>query len=69
MSGYQLQYSTKKNMKKSKTKTFKGQYKLNGSVKKLKKNKKYYVRVRSYKIVNGKRYYSKWSKVKTVKTR
>ena len=69
VSGYQLQYSTKKNMKKSKTKTFKGQYKLNGSVKKLKKNKKYYVRVRSYKIVNGKRYYSKWSKVKTVKTR
>ena len=33
------------------------------------KGKKYYVRVRSYKIVNGKKVYSKWSKVKSVKTK
>ena len=31
--------------------------------------KKYYVRVRTYKIVNGKRDYSSWSKVKSVKTK
>ena len=31
--------------------------------------KKYYVRVRSYKTVNGKRNYSKWSAIKAVKTK
>ena len=29
--------------------------------------KKYYVRVRTYKTVNGKKVYSSWSKVKSVK--
>ena len=31
--------------------------------------KKYYVRVRTYKTVNGKKVYSSWSKVKNVKTK
>lgn len=31
--------------------------------------KKYYVRVRTYKIANGKKVYSAWSKVKSVKTK
>ena len=31
--------------------------------------KKYYVRVRTYKIVNGKKVYSSWSKVKSIKTK
>ena len=39
------------------------------TVKKLKSKKKYYVRVRSYKIVNGKKVYGKWSEVKAVKTK
>lgn len=39
------------------------------TVKKLKANKKYYVRVRTYNKVNGKKIYSAWSKVKTVKTK
>ena len=42
-------------------------------VKKLKGKKKYYVRVRTYKLVkiNGKnvKLYSSWSKVKSVKTK
>ena len=33
---------------------------------KLAKNKKYYVRVRTYKVVSGKTYYSSWSGAKTV---
>jgi len=32
----------------------------------LKSGRKYWVRVRTYKTVNGKKYYSAWSKVKTV---
>ena len=33
----------------------------------LKKNKTYYVKVRAYKNVDGKRVYGKWSDVKRVK--
>lgn len=34
---------------------------------KLKKKKKYYVRVRAYLETNGVKKYSKWSKIKSVK--
>ena len=36
------------------------------TIKKLKKNRKYYVRIRTYKMINGKKYTSAWSKAKTV---
>ncbi|MDR1042537.1 MAG: fibronectin type III domain-containing protein [Clostridiales Family XIII bacterium] len=39
------------------------------AVSKLKKNKKYQVRIRAYKTVNGKKYYSEWSKTRTVKVK
>jgi uncharacterized repeat protein (TIGR02543 family) len=39
------------------------------SVGKLKKGKKYQVRIRAYKTVNGTNYYSAWSKAKTVKVK
>ena len=35
--------------------------------KKLKKGKAYQFRVRTYTTINGKPYYGKWTKVKTVK--
>ena len=35
----------------------------------LKSSKKYYVRIRTYKIVNKKTYYSSWSKKKNVTTK
>ena len=38
------------------------------TIKKLAAGKKYYVRVRSYRKAGGKKLYSKWSAVKTVKT-
>ena len=37
--------------------------------KKLKKNKKYYFKVRAYKTAEGKKYYSAYSKVKAVKVK
>lgn len=68
--GYQIQLATNKNFKKNKkTVTVKGAKKTVKTVKKLKAKRKYYVRVRTYKTVNGKKYYSKWSKVKTIKTK
>ena len=39
------------------------------TIKKLKAKKKYYVRIRTYKKVNGKTYYSGWSKAKNVTTK
>ncbi len=68
-SGVQISYSTKKSMKNAKTVTVKGSSSKAKTVKKLKKKTKYYVKVRSYKTVGGKTYYSSWSKVKTVKTK
>ena len=68
--GYQLQYSTSKNFKKNKkTVTIKKNTTTYKNIYNLKANKKYYVRVRTYKTVGKTKYYSKWSKVKTVKTR
>lgn len=64
--GYQLQYSVKKNMKSGKKKNVKAN-KTKLTVKKLKSGKKYYVRIRAYKTINGKKVYSKWSKKIKVK--
>ena len=68
--GYQVQVATDKKFKKNKkTVTVKKQKTTKTTVKKLKAKKKYYVRVRAYKTVNGKKVYSSWSKVKSVKTK
>ena len=68
--GYQVQVATNKKFKKNKkTVTIKKQKTTKTTVKKLKAKKKYYVRIRTYKIVNGKKVYSSWSKVKSVKTK
>ena len=68
--GYQVQVATDKKFKKNKkTATVKKQKTTKVTVKKLKAKKKYYVRIRTYKTVNGKKVYSSWSKVKTIKTK
>ena len=63
VSGYQVQYATSSSFKSAKSVKTTASSK---TISKLSKNKKYYVRVRSYKVVSGKTYYSSWSKVKTV---
>lgn len=73
VSGYQIQYSTDKKFKKNvKTKNC-AKKKSSFTVSKLKAKKKYYVRMRSYRIVkkNGKKIkvYASWSKVRKVKVR
>lgn len=69
--GYQVKYSTSKKFTKktSKTATVKKATTTSKTVKDLKKKKTYYVKVRSYKTVNGKKVYSDWSNVKKVKTK
>ena len=70
VSGYQIQVATDKKFKKNRKSVIVA--KQNASkktVKKLKPKKKYFVRVRAYKTVNGKKSYGKWSKIKSVKTK
>ncbi|MFQ9514873.1 MAG: discoidin domain-containing protein [Eubacterium sp.] len=63
--GYRIKYSLKANFKKAKTITTK---KLKATIKKLKKGKRYFIRVQAYKVVNGKKIYGTYSKkVKTKK--
>lgn len=66
INGYQLQYSTNKKFKKAKTKTIKSVSTKTKTYKAIKKGKRHFVRVRTYKIVNGRKYYSSWSRVKSV---
>ncbi len=69
-SGYELQYSTDKsfNSGSKKVKITKNKT-TSETVKKLKSKKKYYVRIRTFKTVNGKKYCSEWSKVKNIKVK
>lgn len=62
--GYQLQYAMNKKFKKKKSvQTKKTKY----TIKKLKKKKTYYIRVRAYKMNGKKKVYGRWSTVKKVK--
>lgn len=70
VSGYRIQYSTSSKFKKEiHTKTVKSYKTKSLKVKKLKAKKKYYVRIQTYKTVGGSKYYSGWSKAKSVKTK
>ena len=71
ITGYQIQYSTNKKFKKKATviKTIKKKSVTQLTVKKLKSKKKYYVRIRTYKTVKGKKYCSAWSKSKKATTK
>ena len=70
ITGYQIQLATnKKFTRNKKTVTVKGYKSVSKKVTKLKAKKKYYVKIRTYKTVGGTRYYSPWSKTKSVKTK
>ena len=66
VNGYEIQYALDKNYKKPKKATIKKVKETSKVISGLKKNKKYYVRVRTYQKASGKNYYSNWSKTKTV---
>ena len=68
--GYEILYSTNSKFKSgNKTINIKSNKTTSKTVKNLKKNKKYYVKIRTYKTVKGKKIYSSWSKVLKVKTK
>ena len=62
--GYEIKISTSNKFKKSTTKTkFLNSSNNNYTFSRLKSKKTYYVKVRAYKISNGKKLYGSWSKV------
>ena len=69
VTGYQVRYSLKKSMAKSKKKTVKSAKKKKLKVKKLKSKKRYYVQVRTYRKSGSKTVYSGWSKKKSVRVK
>ncbi len=64
--GYQIKYSTKKNMTAAKTVT---SGTLSKKITKLRSGKRYYFKVRAYKTADGSRIYGGWSSIKSVKVK
>lgn len=67
--GYQVYYSASKKRTGGKQITISKNSTTKKTISKLKSGKIYYVWVRTYKTVDGKKYYSTWSERKSVKTR
>jgi hypothetical protein len=64
--GYQLVYSTDSSFKSAKTVNITKNSTVSKTVSNLTAGKKYYVKVRSYKTIDGKKVYGAYSKVKSV---
>lgn len=69
VTGYQVRYSRSSSMSSAKTSTITSYKTTTKTVKSLKAKKKYYVQVRTYKTVNGVKYYSTWSAKKSIVTK
>lgn len=67
--GYEIQYSLNKKMKDAIVVDVNSAKTTSKKITELKGGKKYYVQIRTYKIVDGEKIYSDWSKAKTVKTK
>ena len=68
--GYQVTYAiNSKFTSGKKTVTVNSSKTMSKKITSLKAKKKYYVRVRIYKTFSGTKYYTEWSKTKTVKTK
>ena len=69
VSGYEIEYAGKKDFSDARSVTVKKAGTVRKAVKDLMSKKTYYMRIRCYKTVKGKAYYSAWSDRKSVKTR
>ena len=66
VSGYQIQYGTKRNMESAKKITVKNN---RATLKKLRAKQIYYVRARAYRMQNGKRLYGSWSSKRKIEVK
>ncbi len=69
ITGYQLQYSNTSAIRSGKIVSVKSYKRISRRFSKMKSGSTYYLRLRTYAVRDGKKYYSNWSKVKTVTTK
>ena len=67
VSGFQIKYARNRKFTKKKKSKNVGKYVQDKTIRGLKKGKTYFVRIRAYKKVSGKKIYGKWSKIKKAK--
>ena len=67
--GYEISYATNKKFKKASKVNVKKNNKNKKVLTKIKSNKVYYIKVRAYVIVNGKKVYGKYSKVRKIRSK
>ena len=67
--GYEISYATNKKFKKASKVNVKKNNKTKKVLTKIKSNKVYYIKVRAYVIVNGKKVYGKYSKVRKIRSK
>lgn len=68
VSGYQIQHATNSSFKNCKTKTISKNSITSSTITTNKSKQRYYFRVRTYKTINGTKYYSAWSATKNTTT-
>ena len=68
ISGYQVSYALKSSFKGAKNKNVAAKN-TTVTLKNLKSKKYYYLRVRTYQTVSGKKYYSEWSQISKIKVK
>ncbi len=66
VTGYEIKYGVKSSFSGAKTMTVSSYKTTSKTISSLTAGKKYYVKMRCYKTVNGVKYYSKWGSTKTV---
>ena len=69
VTGYQIKYSTASNFSGGKSVYIKKNTSAKKTLTSLKSKKTYYVKVRSYKTVNGVKYFGAWSNAKKIRTK
>lgn len=69
VSGYEVKWSTTKKFTSNYKSQTVGASKSSSKIKVAQSNRTYYVKVRSYKTVNGVKYYSNWSSTKQIKSK
>lgn len=69
-SGYQICYCAKSGFNSgAKTVTIRNSQTTKKTIKRLKRKKNYYVKIRTWKMVNNAKYYSSWSKIRSVRVK
>ena len=66
--GYQISYSTSKTFKGAKNIKEKAKS-TTSTIKNLRSKKTYYIRIRTYQTISGKKYYSSWSSIGSIKVK